>query len=99
MPLHHFGVQFPGSIEGFCHTQADVFLSHMGVKFSLMEPFRRLFSRATKNELSAGFVHLVGKILQRLQAGGVDGRHIAESQNNDRREIRQTRNNRIDFIG
>ena len=66
MSLHHLVVQVSGSVEGFCHTQADIILSHVGVKFSLMEPFRRLFSRATKNEFSAGFVHPVCKILQRL---------------------------------
>jgi hypothetical protein len=32
-------------------------------------------------------VHAVGKLLQRLQASGIDGCHIAESKNNERRQF------------
>ena len=97
--LRGFGVHALGPVEGFCHAAADILLAHMLVKFSLMHSHRRLFPCPTKNELSSGFVHAVGKILQRLQAGGIDGCHIAESKNNDRRQIGQTIYDRIDFVG
>ena len=43
-------------------------------------------------------MHAVSKILQRLQTSGVDGCHVAESENNDRRWIGQTIDYRIDFV-
>jgi hypothetical protein len=71
----------------------------MLVKFRLMHPHLWLFSRSTKNELPTGFVHPVGKILQCLQAGGIDGGHIAESENNDGRQMGQTIDHHIDLVG
>jgi hypothetical protein len=71
----------------------------MLVKFSLMHSHRRLFPCPTKNELSSGFVHAVGKILQCLQARGIDGCHIAEPKNNNRRQIGQAIYDHIDFVG
>ena len=78
---------------------ADVLPAHMLVKFRLLHPHRWLFPCPTKNELPSGFAHPVGKILQRLQASGIDGRHIPESKNNDGREMGQTIDDHIDFVG
>ena len=90
MTLRGFGVQISGPVEGFGHAAANILRAHMLVKFSLMHSHRRLFPCPTKNELSPGFVHVVGKILQCLQARGIDGCHIAEPKNNNRRQIGQT---------
>ena len=79
-----FGVQISGPVEGFGYAAANILRSHMLVKFSLMHSHRRLFPCPTRNELSSGLVHAVGKILPRLQARGIDGCHIAEPKNNNR---------------
>ena len=99
MTLRGFGAQISGPVEGFGHTAADILRSHMLVKFSLMHSHRRLLPCSTKNELSSGFVHAVGKILQCLKASGIDSSHIPKSQNNDGWEIGQARDNCIDFVG
>ena len=36
---------------------------------------------------------------KRLQTSGIDGRHVAESENNDWRQIGQTIDDRIEFVG
>ncbi len=87
-----------GPVEGFGHTAADILLSDVLVKFSLMHSHRRLFPCPTKYELSPGCVHAVGKILQCLQAGGIDSCHIAKPKNNDRRQIGQTIYDHIDLV-
>src|SRR5713101_48131 len=67
---------WPG--RGLGHAAANILFAHMLVKFSLMHSHRRLFPRPAKSELSSGFVHAVGKVLQCLQARRIDGGHIAQ---------------------
>src|ERR1022692_4747955 len=98
MLLRGFGVQISGPVEGVSHTSADILLAHMLVKFSLMHSHLRLFPCPTKNELSPGFVHAVGKILQCLKASGIDCSHVPESQNNDGWEIGKARDYRVDLV-
>jgi hypothetical protein len=49
--LRGFGVQIAGPVEGFGDAAANILLSHMLVKFSLMHSHRRLFPCSTKDEL------------------------------------------------
>ncbi len=55
-------------------------------EFSLLHQARGLLPRAAQNQSPAGGVHGVGKIFESLQAGGVDGGHIAEAKDDDRRQ-------------
>src|SRR5579864_2295774 len=71
----------------------------MLVKLSLMHSERGLFPGTAQNELPSGFAHAVRKILQCLQTRRIDGRHVSKPQNNDRREIGQARDNRVDLVG
>src|SRR5450432_956835 len=70
----------------------------MAVKSCFSNTLSRLFSGTAKNELATGLVHLVGQFFQRLKARGVNGRHIAEPEDDDWRELVQTRNDRIELV-
>ena len=87
-----------GSVEGFCHAQANILPSEMAVKSRLLHPLRWLFPGSAKNEFSSRFVHLVGEFLQCLKASGIDRRHVPEPEDNDGWKLVQTRNNRVEFV-
>ena len=70
----------------------------MAVKSRLLHPLRWLFSGSAKNELSPGFVDLIGECLQCLKASGIDRRHVPEPEDNDGWKLVQTRNNRVEFV-
>src|SRR5579864_2629450 len=80
------GEQDPGAFEGVGYAPAHIFLAHMLVKLSLAHSQRRLFPGPAKNELPARFTYAVGKVFQRLESRGINGRHVSQSQDNDRRE-------------
>src|SRR5258708_9387276 len=65
MLLRKLGIKAPGPIEGLGHAAADILLSDMLMKFSLIHPLRGLFSGSAKNKLFPGFMHTIGKILDR----------------------------------
>ena len=44
-------------------------------------------------------MYTVRESLQSLQARGIDGRHVAQSENNDGLKIGQTGNNHVEFVG
>jgi hypothetical protein len=69
---------FFGPIEGVRDTQANILRSEMAVKSCFSQSLRWLLSGSAKNELSPGFVDLIGEFLQRLKASGIDGRHVPE---------------------
>lgn len=64
----------------------------------LLHRLRWLFSSSAKNELSPGFVALIGEFLQCLQASGIDRRHVPEPQDNDGWKLVQTRNYHVEFV-
>src|SRR5579864_3071586 len=92
------GQQDPGAFEGVGYAPANILLAHMLVKLSLTHSQRRLFPGPAKNELPARFTHAVGKVFQRLETRGINRRHVSQSQDNDRREMWQTRDDRIDLV-
>lgn len=70
----------------------------MAVKARLLHPLRWLFSGSTKDQLSPGFMDLVGEFLQCLKARGIDRSHVPEPEDNDGWKLVQTRNNRVEFV-
>jgi hypothetical protein len=66
MLLRPLGAQDLRTFEGIRHAPANILVADMLVKFSLAHSQRRLFPGTTKDELSSGFVHAVGKIFERL---------------------------------
>jgi len=70
----------------------------MLVELGLAHSQCRLLSCSAENKLSPGLVDAIGKILERLQTGGIDGSHVAKPENNDRRQVRQAIHNDIDFV-
>jgi len=50
-------------------------------KFRLAHQAGGLLPRPAKNETPSGIVHRVRQILEGLQTGGVDRRHVSEAKN------------------
>ncbi len=76
-----------GASEGALHVLADVVRADVLLKFGLAHQTSGLFARAAENQAAAGTVDDVRKLLQRLQACGVDGGHIAQAKNQDGRQL------------
>jgi hypothetical protein len=72
-----------GPVEGVRDAQANILRSEMAVKSCFPRPLRWLLSGPAKNELSPGFVDLIGEFLQRLKTSGIDGRHVPAPEDND----------------
>jgi hypothetical protein len=99
MWLRPFRANVFGPVEGVRDAQANILRSEMAVKPCFPQPLRWLLSGSAKNELSPGFVDLIGEFLQRLKASGIDGRHVPEPEDNDGWKVVQARNNRVEFVG
>src|SRR5258708_5936692 len=46
----------------------------------------RLLAGTAEDQCAAGGVHLVGETLERLNTGGVEGGHVAQADDEDRRQ-------------
>jgi hypothetical protein len=62
----------------------EVFAANAVKKAASAEQFRGLLHGAAKQHDAARFVQSFGKGLDGMNPGGVDGRHIAQPQNDDR---------------
>ncbi len=81
------------------NARADVPCADMLFKFGLMHQAGGLLARSAQNEAAAGVVHRIRQLFEGLQSGGVDGRHVAQSQHNDGRQRRNLADHFFDLIG
>ena len=88
-----------GPVKCVRDARANILKSEMAVKPRLSNPPGWLFRGSAKDELAAGLVYLGGEFFQRLKAGGIDGRHITEPQDDDGWNLIQTGNDGIEFVG
>ncbi len=66
---------------------ADVGLADVLFEFGLVHELGGLGASAAADEGAAGGVKFVGEILEGEQAGGVDGGHVAETEDDHRRQV------------
>ena len=62
----------------------DVFATHAVKKARALQQFGGLLHCAAEQQRSAGFMQSFCKSLDSVNAGGVDGRHVAQAQNDHR---------------
>ena len=67
--------------EGLSDVGADVFAAYVLFEASLGHEAGGLLACSAENKGAAGGVDFVGEALKGLEAGGVDGCHVAETQN------------------
>ena len=96
--LVQFQVEFLGALQGIGNAETNVAAPDVVLKFGLMQETGGLLSRTAKNEAAPGTVDQVRQILQSLQAGGVDRRHVSQAQNDDRGQIRKAADDRFDLV-
>ena len=72
--------------ERFVDAAAYIFRADVAFEFGLLHELRRLFSRATEKQRAARVVHLIGEIANSAETGGINGGHIAQPENDDRRQ-------------
>jgi hypothetical protein len=99
IPLLNLLIQDLGPFQSHGNTRADVACADVLLKFGLMHQAGGLFAGAAEDEAAACRVHSIGQVFESLQAGGVDGRHVSETQHNDGREFRDALDQFVDFIG
>ena len=81
-------VHLPGAIESGLHVRADVFPANVRDEFRLLQKFGGLAARTAKDQRAAGTFEPIAESFQGMQASGVDGSHVAQAQDDDRRELR-----------
>jgi hypothetical protein len=67
-------------------VQADVLAADVLVEFGLVHQLRRLFRCAAEDQGAPAPVQSVRQLLEGPQPGGVDGGHVAQAHDDDRRE-------------
>ena len=61
----------------------------MALEFGLLHQLRWLFARAAQEQLPPGGVNAIGEFANGAEARGVNGGHVAQSQNHDGRQFVQ----------
>ena len=83
-------VDFASSLQGHLDIRTDVFSADVLFEFRLPHEAGRLRLGAAKDQLSTGRVEPVGKVLECQETGGVQGCHIPQPQDHDRRKFEDT---------
>ena len=94
-----FMIENLGAFQGDGNTRADVPRADVLFKFGLMHQTGGLFTRAAEDQAAAGGMHGIGQLFESLQAGSVDGRHVAETQHEDGRQLRKSLDHLVNLIG
>jgi hypothetical protein len=97
--LFHLRMQLFGAFECIRNAWTDVPGPDMLLKFGLVHQLGGLLARPAKNETPPGIVHGIRQILEGLQTGGVDRRHVAQTKNQDGRQLRKTMDDLLDLVG
>ena len=79
-------VDFLGAVKGGLDVGHDVFAADVIEEARLQKELRGLLHRSAEQERAARGVKASGECLDGVNAGGVDGRHVAQAQNDDGRE-------------
>src|ERR1700730_5547717 len=95
MLLVHLG----GAVEGFGDAGANVLGADVAFEFGLAHELGGLFAGTAEQKRAAGFVKLVGEIFYGTEAGGVDGGHVAQGQDDNGRQRVQRIENVCEFVG
>src|SRR5689334_7132022 len=92
-------VNLGGALEGLGDAGANIFGADVALEFGLLHELGGLLAGAAEQQRAAGFVKLVGKIFDRTEAGGVDGSHVAEAQDDNGWQGVQRIENVGEFVG
>ena len=92
-------IDFRRPLQRFRDTRANIFGADVASKFRLGHELRGLFPRAAEQKRTAGLVKLIGKIFYGAEARGIDGRHIAQAEDDDGRQRVQRIDDLRKFIG
>jgi hypothetical protein len=68
------------------HMRQDVLGADMLDELGLLEELGGLVPRAAEDQRPSGPGQAIAEGLQNVQAGRIDGRHVPQAQNQDRRE-------------
>ena len=79
-------VDLGGAFQSFRDARADIFSSDMAFKLGLLHKLRGLLAGTAQQEGATGFVELVGQVFNGAEPGRVDRSHVAQAQDDDRRE-------------
>ena len=80
-------IEFRGSLDRLSNAGANIFRAHVTLKLCLLHQLRGLFPCSTKQQRAPGLVQRVREIANGAEASGVNGGHVAQTQNNDGRQL------------
>ena len=78
---------------------ADVFRADVAFEFGMLHEFGGLFAGATEEEMAAGGVEAVGEFADGAEASGVDGGHVAKTEDDDGREGTDVVGDFLELVG
>src|SRR5256885_17152370 len=91
-------IKFVRTPDRIVYARDNIFFSHVAFELRLLHQLRRLFTCAAKKQSPAGGLNFVGKIADSTEARGVDGSHIAQTQDHDWRQTAHGAQNFIKLI-
>src|SRR3954469_20367261 len=86
-------------LERRLYVGTDILRTHMLFELRLSHELGWLFASATQDECASGFLQCVRDVLECLEAGGVNGGHVAQPQNDDRWQVFQLILDNRDLLG
>jgi hypothetical protein len=67
-------------------ARTNIFNAYVAFERGLLHELRRLVPGPAEKQRPAGGVNLIGQVANGAEPGSVDGGHISQAQNDDRRE-------------
>ena len=78
---------------------ADICGTHVAFKLGLLHQLRWLFASTAQEKLPPGGMNAVGEFSNRAEARGINGGHVAQTQNDHGRQPVQVFQNVGEFVG
>ena len=92
-------VQFARAGQGRLHVGHDVLVPDVLVELRFLHHPPRLRSRAAEHQAAPGRVQRVREVLNRLEARGIDGRHVPEPEDDDLRQPIEVAGDALELVG
>src|SRR5215471_2871964 len=80
-------VDFGGALQRFRDAPADIFCADVALELRLLHQFGGLRSRTAKQERPPRLVQGVREVTNRAEARGVNGGHVSQTQDDNRRKL------------
>ena len=88
-----------GTAKSGLHVVADILLADDFLEFGLMNQAGGLLTRAAEDEDPIAGMELAGNLLNGEQPGGIESGHVAQAEDDNRRQRVEIPSDGIDFVG